>query len=592
MPIVLDDLRQSACEVRPAGAGTLSLARSWDGPFCRATLENRGRTPVSVREVVLAAGRLNVPPRTRLYGEGFQMLSQMGGTLESPEPFTRFTDAGHYRIPQPPGATAVYGLALLSFPAGAPPRHLLLAFTSCHRFTGSIRFFDGRYELVLDTEGLALEPGERWELEECCVLAGDDCEALLAELAASIARHHPRLPWGEVPAGWCSWYWYGPRVTEQDILDNLRVIATRCPDLRYIQIDDGYQPHMGDWLETGERFPQGLRALCARIRDAGFEPAIWVAPFIAEAGSRLAREHPDWLVRSEGGAPLLSSEVSFGGWRNGPWYMLDGTHPGALEYLEHVFATMRHEWGCRYFKLDALTWGALHGGVRYDRRATRVEAYRRGLAAIRRGAGDGSFLLGCNAPMWASLGEVHGMRVSNDVSRSWARITEVARQCFWRGWQHGRLWINDPDCVVLANRPGRPPLTDDELRFHATAVLASGGMVLSGDDTAALSESAWRTLRRLVPPSGVAARFGPDGPDPAPGTGLTQGTIPLPDRRLVCLFNWSDAPQPARVTLPEPCRVADFWSEAELGTFGGEIAAGTIPPHGARVLECVPLAPG
>jgi alpha-galactosidase len=262
--------------------------------------------------------------------------------------------------------------------------------------------------------------------------------------------------------------------------------------------------------------------------------------------------------------------------------MLDGSHPGAQAYLEHVFRTMRERWGCHYFKLDANTWGALHGGARHDALATRIEAYRRGMAAVRRGAGPESFLLGCNAPMWGSLGEVHGMRVSEDISRSWSRLCQVARQCFSRNWQHGRLWINDPDCLVLANKPGRPPLTDAEFRFHATAILATGGMLLDGDDTAALSPADWQHLRRLLPPSGKAARFR--------SAALDEGVIDLPDRRRYCLFNWGDSARPGRLTLPERCHVTDFWSGAHLGEHEGDWTAGTIPAHGALVLECGPLA--
>ena len=45
---------------------------------------------------------------------------------------------------------------------------------------------------------------------------------------------------------------------------------------------------------------------------------------------------------------------------------------------------MRRDWGCTYFKLDANFWGAMHGGRFHDAHATRVEAYRRGMDAIRR----------------------------------------------------------------------------------------------------------------------------------------------------------------------------------------------------------------
>jgi alpha-galactosidase len=45
-----------------------------------------------------------------------------------------------------------------------------------------------------------------------------------------------------------------------------------------------------------------------------------------------------------------------------------------------------------------------------------VEAYRRGMAAILRGAGEG-LPARLQRPIWPSLGLVHGMRVSDDVER-------------------------------------------------------------------------------------------------------------------------------------------------------------------------------
>ena len=73
----------------------------------------------------------SLPPQTGLYGEGFQMLSQTGGTLGEPKDLGGYTDAKHYRMPQPQGARVVYGLMTLS-PPGA--EHVLVAFTSGRRF--------------------------------------------------------------------------------------------------------------------------------------------------------------------------------------------------------------------------------------------------------------------------------------------------------------------------------------------------------------------------------------------------------------------------------------------------------------------------
>src|SRR5205085_7261495 len=144
-----------------------------------------------------------------------------------------------------------------------------------------------RLAAVVDTEGLSLGAGEAWELEELMVKSGADRARLLDELGARLRAYHPPLQQNSLapPTGWCSWYCFGPRVTAQQVLDNLDAIATRFPALTYVQIDDGYQSAMGDWLATGTAFGGNVRAVLDQIRSRGFQPAIWVAPFVAEADS-------------------------------------------------------------------------------------------------------------------------------------------------------------------------------------------------------------------------------------------------------------------------------------------------------------------
>ena len=484
-------------------AASPELNFQWSGNRCRIMLTNTGDAPHRFGEVVLFAGTPGCPASTRFYGEGYSMLSQYQGTLERFESLTPYSDAGHYRLPRKEGFFSCYNLWLL-FPAGEPVQ--LAGFSSCRRFSGKFHFNPERFEAVLELEQLELAPGETVELEEFFTASGPDRETLLAEFSARLAANHPRPGWnGPQPAGWCSWYSYGPEVTERDIFENLAAIRASLPELRFIQIDDGYQAKMGDWLTPHPNFPAGVRSLCERVREAGFEPALWVAPFIAEADSELFREHPEFFVRNEAGEPLSSGDCSFGGWRNGPWYMLDGSHPGACAWLREVFRVMRREWGCRYFKLDANVWGGFPFGRRHGA-VTSVEAYRSGMAAIRDGAGEGAFILGCNAPMWPSLGCCDGMRVTGDINRNWKTFRMLAAECFRRNWQHGRLWLNDPDCAVLTNQNGSA-LTPAEFGFHAAHLLASGGLVLSGDKIPELDGAACDTLRRLIRLAGAPARF-------------------------------------------------------------------------------------
>jgi len=550
-------------------ASRVKIIRQWIGPICRSRLVNSGPAAVKVKEVVLFDLELPLPAETRIYGEGFQMLSQSGGTLGRPTDLGNYTDAKHYKLPTPEGAKVFYGLLTLADTRG---NNSLLGFTSCRRFSGQFYLRGSSLQVVVDTEGLELKPGESWQLEEFIFQSGPDREQLLANLSQRLAANHPRLRFPTPPAGWCSWYCFGPRVTAQQVLDNLDFIAKHTPGLKYIQIDDGYQPAMGDWLETGAAFGGNVQGVLKQIRERGFEPAIWVAPFVAEEKSHLFQQHPEWFVKDDDGKPLRSDRVTFGGWRRGPWYVMDGTHPQVQRHYENLFRTMRREWGCTYFKLDANFWGAIHGGRLHDSRATRIEAYRRGMQAIVRGAGD-SFILGCNHPIWASLGLIHGSRSSNDIKRSWERVATTARQNLQRNWQNGRLWWNDPDAVVLTG-----DLPEDEFRFHATAIYATGGMILSGDDLTKISAERLAMLRKLQPPTGVAAKFSDDS--------LRVGTMQLPGRQDVCLFNWDDTPRRVSFHLARERKVTDFWSGENLGKHAGEFAIDNMPPHSARLFIC------
>ena len=253
------------------------------------------------------------------------------------------------------------------------------------------------------------------------------------ELARVLGLGTPR----PAPTVWCSWYHYFLDVTEEDILENLTAIGAHGFDVDVVQVDDGWQADVGDWLGLSGRF-SSLSDLAGTIRDTGRRAGIWVAPFIAGELSELARQHPDWLVGEAGhnwGQDLRG---------------LDLTHPGARDYVWSVFRNLR-ELGFDYYKLDFLYGGALPGERYQD--LTGVAAYRSGLEVIRNAIGPESYLLGCGAPILPSVGLVDGMRVSPDTYHPTDSAEEQrrlrGRSCaVARAWQPGRFWVNDADCLV------------------------------------------------------------------------------------------------------------------------------------------------
>src|SRR5262249_8330983 len=151
-------------------------------------------------------------------------------------------------------------------------------------------------------------------------------------------------------------------------------------------------------------------------------------------------------------------------------------------------------------------------------------------------------------------------------------IRKIARENLGRNWQNGALWWNDPDAVVLSGT-----LPENEFQFHATAVYASGGMILSGDDLTKMPQDRAEMLRKLLPPAGVAAKLEDDS--------FSVGVTEVPGSRMVSVFNWTESPANISVRLPAPGVVRDYWTGEALGKHSKVFEVWDLPPHSARLLQ-------
>lgn len=311
----------------------------------------------------------------------------------------------------------------------------------------------------------------------------------LARWAAATSARFGLAPPRPAPTVWCSWYHYFTAVTTEDVTENLWAMDRLGLDLDVVQLDDGYQRAIGDWLELSTRF-ESLPGIASRIHDHGRRAGIWVAPFLVADDSRVAREHPEWLVTGE------DSPVDPG--RN--WHrrlaVLDVTHPEVQEHLHTVFATLRSH-GFDYIKIDFVYAGAVEGRRREDISA--IDAYRHGLRLIRDAIGD-AYLLGCGAPLLPSIGLVDAMRVSpdtgpnrlppdGDLSQPSSLAATITGQA--RAFAHGRFWINDPDCLIV-----RPAVEDR--KAWADHVVRNAGLRASADRLLDLDDWGLRTTRELL----------------------------------------------------------------------------------------------
>jgi alpha-galactosidase len=435
-----------------------------------------------------------------------------------------------------------------------------------------------RIEVELWLDAL-LGPSESRELDRVRIALGEDASALLE----AHAEAHGRLAGARIAhpfvSGWSTWYHFFHRVTEADVLRNLEALssAREALPVEVVQIDDGWQRRVGDWLETSAAFPRGLAPLAREIRAAGFVPGLWTAPFCAVPESAVAREHPEWLLR-RGGAPLLA--CLHGVWSpDGRVLVLDASRDDVRAHLRELFARLA-SLGFAYLKLDFL-YAAAMAAASADPRVGRAERLRRGLEAIRAGAGEEAFLLGCGCPLGAAVGIVDGMRIGPDVAPQWLpepplvpggeatlpSTRSAVRSILARAFMHRRLWLNDPDCLMARNRDTR--LSRDEARTLAAAIAASGGLALFSDDVAALDAPARALVRDTL---ALARRVDALGiPGRARALGLLEGELPLgllasgACASFAALVNAGDAP--ARLALPaDALAAAGAPPEALLGS--------------------------
>jgi alpha-galactosidase len=263
-----------------------------------------------------------------------------------------------------------------------------------------------------------------------------------------------------------------------------------------------------------DKFPTDHDGIASAIAAAGRTPGIWIAPFLAAPESQVATAHPDWLARHAAtGDPLLG--MFNGGWGGAVW-TLDTTNHAVLAHLESVGRSLVDA-GYRYLKLD-FTYAPSLPGIYADPSMTPAQRVRAGMEAVRRGAGDEVFILGCGLPLGQAVGVVDGMRIGPDVAPWWElrgdqwrppgydgiepATANAWRNTLSRSFQHRRLWLNDPDCLML--RQSETQLTPAEAERWAHAVGASGGMALVSDDLALLDDRA-RVLLDDVLRAGRAA---------------------------------------------------------------------------------------
>ena len=462
--------------------------------------------------------------------------------------------------------------------------------------------------LTAQADGVLLEPGKEfrseWGYLQLIDLPGTDPAG---DYVAAVARQmNARVPVMPPPAQWTHWYHYFNSITADSFIQNLNIIDNirETIPFKVVQLDDGYQSAWGDWTTCNAKFPNGLSHLSKRITEKGYTSGLWLAPFVVDPRSRLAQQHPDWLIKDKKGKPIISGYFyDFYG------NALDLTQPAVQDHIRSLLDTVAHEWGYGFVKTDFVYAGGLPG-IRQNPKMTRAQAFRKGMEAVREGIGEETFLLGCGCPFGPAVGIVDAIRVGPDTAPNWTpclwsvkwatpiikneksigSLRNNIRHTLNLSTLHRRWWWNDPDCVMV--RDYDTTLTGDEVMSNLSLVGLSGGLMINSDDLTRLSVERQKWVSLLTPL-------------------LSQGGRPLDllEREMaelyvvpvnkdwgnwhgVAVFNWGDRTADRRLNLVrlgykpgEKLHIFDFWHQKHWIASESEIDLAKIPPHGCRLLR-------
>lgn len=463
--------------------------------------------------------------------------------------------------------------------------------------------------------------------------AFDDCRLGLEAYADAIARHYGvALP--AQMSGFCTWYTDKGGFTRdstrfengacsekmsREFIDRASALGLGKWGFGYYQIDDKWQAgkgYEGPALEFREvrkdgPYPNGLEPTVRHINEAGFVAGLWFMPFSGEPCDAYWADKSNLFVK-------VAYDMPSGG--EGPkkrvkgtpyWTVfgagaLDMTNPDAVEYMRGTVGKITKEWGMRLIKFDGMYSGMAvelgHGRwhrqddignqVFYDKEASNVQAFRRGVKAMREASADGTQFLACNVKqnargIAASYGLVEMLRIGGDngpidyaPSRYMAGPTDGSPRYFL----NGRVWYNDPDPVYV-----RDAVSLSRARLFATWTSIGGLLYNFSDWLPDLSEERVDILKRTMAPHRRPRQVRPIDyfeRDVHNVWKLSDG-----DRAVFGLYNW-DTSEVLKVDYdaaycdldPEKTYVGfDFWANEPVPAFKGRFAF-EVPPDSCRAI--------
>jgi alpha-galactosidase len=157
----------------------------------------------------------------------------------------------------------------------------------------------------------------------------------------------PPAPGGRVRPEVAYVHWFGIEsdFTADRLQREAEIVAdlgAECFEADAAVFQQGTHAHYGagNWgVEDRRKFPAGLRSFADAIRAKGLRFGLWCEPETVEAGTRIALEHPEWLIQRP--AP------------NDKRHLFDFGHPAAVAYMTRLIGDMVETYGVQWSRVDS-----------------------------------------------------------------------------------------------------------------------------------------------------------------------------------------------------------------------------------------------
>ncbi|MDX6767591.1 MAG: alpha-galactosidase [Candidatus Methylacidiphilales bacterium] len=389
------------------------------------------------------------------------------------------------------------------------------------------------------------------------------------------------------------------QVDEALILREACWLAQNIPQVRWIQIDDGYETDAdthstpaanlgGHWREEDawcrRRFPRGMRALAEDIRALGLRPMIWFSPSCS-VHSALYQSHPEYFIPNS----VLHFETNL--------VFADYSRQEVRDITRRALDRLFVEWGFEGIKLDFWTYGFDQTRMTLSgRQATNVEWMQWLETEIRQRLPADGLMLSClepanGNPFRSRVWDQH--RIGPDIGGVGPELMEEI--AVWTAALVGlketqrHFWIPEADGLSLFRHKDVP---------DATFRLFTAFMVATGTATELAGKLSEQTHDPRMPSflDAVAlVRFGQRVN--CPGYDWTENRGRAPHtwvrhaedlQRVVALTNWDACPRTVQVTAADlDCHPGAALREVFSGATASLPLGRTIGPHDAELWTLV-----